>query len=1035
MAMIQTPDQRVRVFISSTMRELSAERAAVRKSVARLRLTPVLFELGARAHPPRELYLAYLRQSHVFLGIYYEQYGWIAPGETVSGLEDEFLASGGKPRLVYVKSPAPNRDPRLAEMLQRIASEGLSYRPFSTPSELAKLVVDDLAVLLSERFGTADGLDVTEVGAAGPGAVQAPVRRGTTTFLFTDVEGSTRLLQQAREAYGTLLEHYRRLVRAAFTAHDGRDVDTRGDSFLVAFPSPGGAVVAAGEAQQALAAHSWPHPFHVRVRIGLHSGEATEADGSYLGVAVHRAARIAAAGHGGQTLLSEATAALVRHELPTGWVLHDLGDHWLKDFPAATRLYQLNLPGLPTDFPPLRTRASRLPIPSTPGSFIGRESDVAALTTLLRDRRTRLVTLTGPGGIGKTRLALEAAHAVVTDLPGGVVFVSLAAVTDPSLVLGAVADAVGARREPGGDVLTTVATAVGSDRTLLVLDNVEQVQEAAGDLAELLERVPAAVLLVTSRAVLRLRTERQFPVRPLADSAAIRLFAERAAAVRPEFYADQDDAIVAQICRRLDGLPLAIELAAARIRVLTPRALLARLGERLDVLGSGPVDLPSRQRTLRATLDWSFGLLQPHEQALFARLGVFAGGWTLEAAEGICGRPGEPDVLETLTALVDASLVVSSGDFGSEPRFSMLETVRVYAGERLAASADWQQTRQRHAAWMVALTENLLHARGGNYRLARQRLDTERANLRAAVLGLLEPDDVAPAALLIRNATAYLQNRGAETELAAWLDAALEKAGGASPPVRGRLLVLRAVVAMVLGELASIPALLSEGEPLLSEDPDYEFDRALAAVVGIQHGFSEGLQEAARAADAALAGFTALGMEIGQATMHLAGGDLALAMGDLEQAASHYRSAISLAETLGEDGMLGRALSMLGLSQLTEGDLAAGRRSVLQGAEVNRRAGEPTSMAYSLEGLAAVALAEGRPSVAAYSLGAATAARDHNALPLTPALPPLVDQLIVRAREQLKEDAFVLATADGRGCSLHEALDRALQELSQPAGT
>ena len=495
--------------------------------------------------------------------------------------------------------------------------------------------------------------------------------------------------------------------------------------------------------------------------MGVHTGEVSLVNGSYVGVAVHRAARIAAAGHGGQILLSDATAALVRDELPAGAALHDLGEHRLKDFPAPARLYQLDLPGLPTTFPPLRASTRRFHLPIPPGGTVGRESEVTAVAALLADPATRLVTLTGPGGIGKTRLALEAAHAAAGDVPGGVVFVPLAAITDPSLVMGAVADALGARRDPGEDAVESVSTALAGDRTLLVLDNLEHLVDAAGDLAELVDRVPAAVVLATSRVPLRLRTERQFPVGALAVPDAIRLFTERATAVRPTFSAEGDDAgAVAEISRRLDGLPLAIELAAARVRVLPPRALLARLGERLDVLAGGPVDLPPRQRTLRATVDWSHDLLRPVEQALFARLAVFAGGWNLGAAERICGREGEPDVLDTLSALVDASLVIPDDD-AAELRFSMLETVRVYASERLSASPDRQETHRRHTAWMLALATELLRARGADYRVARDRLDRELPNLRAAVQRLLDDGDVASVALLVRNAAMYLRYRGA----------------------------------------------------------------------------------------------------------------------------------------------------------------------------------------------------------------------------------------------------------------------------------
>jgi predicted ATPase/class 3 adenylate cyclase len=864
---------------------------------------------------------------------------------------------------------------------------------------------------------------------------QATLPTGTVTFLFTDIEGSTRLLQEAGAAYGYLLAEHRQLLRAAFAVHDGREVDTQGDSFFVAFRGPAQAVGAAVDGQRALAGHDWPSGGRVRVRMGLHTGEATETGGSYVSIAVHRAARIAAAAHGGQVLLSDATASLVRDELPVGVGLHDLGEHRLKDFPAPARLFQLVAPDLPADFPPPNTLGRRRQVPVPPGSFVGREDDVAAVAARLRDHRTRLLTLTGPGGIGKTRLSLEAARVMAADLPGGAVFVPLAAVTDRSLVVGAIVDAVGARRDPGDDAIAVLSTALGEDRTLLVLDNLEQVVDAAGDLAELVERVPAAVLLVTSRSLLKLRVEQQYRVRPLGEAAAVRLFTDRAAAVRPASGSEADERAMAEIAHLLDGLPLAIELAAARARLLPPRVLLERLRGRLDVLGAGPVDLPERQRTLRATMEWSHSLLQPHEQALFARLAVFAGGWELDAVEAVCSRAGEADVLDTLGALVDASLVVAVED-APEPRFFMLETVRMDAAERLAVAPDRPETERAHTEWMLGLTAEALAARGAEHRRTHLRLDRERANLRAAVHRVLGDGDLPTLALLLRNAFGYLAQRDAEVEAVTWLDAALARVRAtpsASAAVLGRLLVLRAVISIPLGEPAAAPRLLREGAPLLPDSPDYEVDRALVAVAAIQEGMEQGLEAAARAVDRALSAFQALGMEVGQLTMQLAAGDLSLALGDPARAGDHYRAAVALARAVDEDPMLGRSLSLLGLSQLATGDVAGARRSLMDGLRANQRGGQLTAMAYSLEGLAALALTEGRPGLATRLLAAAATARGATARPLTPALPPLVQRIVARSREALGEDAFTDAWAEGCGWTLPHALEQALDGLAEPA--
>jgi hypothetical protein len=431
---------------------------------------------------------------------------------------------------------------------------------------------------------------------------------GTITFLFTDVEGSTRLLHEHGEAYAALLLEHRRVLREVFARHEGVEVDTEGDAFFVAFPSARKAVAAAGEAQQAL--DQGP----LRVRMGLHTGEAQVADGTYVGLDVHRAARIAAAGHGGQVLLSAATSALVEIDL------RDLGTHRLKDLSAAERLYQLG----DGTFPPLKTlHHTNLPIPATP--FVGRENELEEVTGLLGRDEVRVLTLTGPGGSGKTRLALQAAGALADDYPDGVFWVPLAPLRDPALVLPQVAQALGAKRDLGQHI--------GDRRLLLLLDNLEHVLAAAADVGELVASCPGLGLLTTSRAPLHLEGEWEYAVDPLAESEAVALFEQRARAVAREFSANGE---VVEICRRLDCLPLAIELAAARAKLLPAAAILARLEQRLPLLAAGSRNAPERQRTLRATIEWSHDLLTEEEQILFARLAVFAGGWELEAAEAIC---------------------------------------------------------------------------------------------------------------------------------------------------------------------------------------------------------------------------------------------------------------------------------------------------------------------------------------------------------------------------------------------------------------
>src|SRR5215210_3959998 len=475
---------------------------------------------------------------------------------------------------------------------------------------------------------------------------------GTVTLLFTDIEGSTRLLEQFGDAYEQVLAEHRRLIREAVAAHDGVEVDTQGDAFFVAFERASDALAAAWEAQREL---------ELPVRMGIHTGEPQLTTGGYVGIDVHRAARICAAAHGRQVVVSETTQRLL-----DGVPLRDVGEHRLKDLGQPVRLFQLG----DEDFPPLRS-LNQTNLPTQPNPLVGREREVSELTKLLGD--ARLVTLTGPGGSGKTRLALEVAAEVVERFDGGVFWVPLAAVTDPELVEATIAQAMGAH--------TGLAQHVGSNAMLLLLDNLEQVLAAAPGLSELLEQCANLRLLVTSRALLRVAGERDYPVDPLPEDDAVALFRERAASAEPI-------EAVQEICRRLDGLPLAVELAAVRTRLLSPSELLERLEHALPILTGGRRDAPERQRTLRATIEWSYDLLADEEQQLFRRLAVFSGSFTIEAAEAVCDAE-----LETLEALLEQSLVRrwASG------RLGMLETISEYAREQLEASDEAERIARRHA--------------------------------------------------------------------------------------------------------------------------------------------------------------------------------------------------------------------------------------------------------------------------------------------------------------------------------------------------
>src|SRR5262245_11544575 len=532
--------------------------------------------------------------------------------------------------------------------------------------------------------------------------------QGTVTFLFTDIEGSTRLLQESGDEYAAMLAGHRRALRGEFARHGGVEVGAEGDAFFVAFATASDAVAAAAAARDALG--DGP----IRVRMGLHTGEPTVTDEGYVGIDVHRAARIAAAGHGGQILLSQATRDLVRADR-----LLDLGLHRLRDLAAPERLYQLG----EGEFPPLRTvDQTNLPVQPTP--FVGRGRELPEVLALLDSHR--IVTLTGPGGAGKTRLALQAAAESVERYGDGVWFVSLAALWDPQLIEQTVAHVLG-----GPDDLHAY---LAGKRTLLVLDNLEQLLPGAAEIVAGLD----ARILATSRSRLNIAAEQELPVSMLPAEDGAALFTQRARQLQPGF---EPDAAVREIAERLDGLPLALELAAARVKVLTPAQILERLGRGLDLLTSGTQDAPERQRTLRGTVEWSYQLLAGDEQRLFARLAVFAGSFALEAAEAICSAD-----LDVLQSLVDKSLL----RHGENGRFFMLATIRELALEKLNELSDVSSLRRRHDTYFLGVAEELdAPERSSGMRVLSaevlDRFDGELPSLRAALAGLLEDgrhDDV-----------------------------------------------------------------------------------------------------------------------------------------------------------------------------------------------------------------------------------------------------------------------------------------------------
>ena len=594
------------------------------------------------------------------------------------------------------------------------------------------------------------------------------VPTGTVTFLFTDIEGSTRLARTLGDRWPDVLETHHRILREAIGTHNGIEIRTEGDAFFAVFASAVDAVAATAEAQDALAAYPWLEDAPVRVRMGLHTGEGRLSGGEYIGLDVHLAARVAATGHGGQVVLSPATHALVHGTLAVSVTLRDLGEHTLKDFDEPVRLYQLG----DRAFPPLKT-ISNTNLPRPASSFVGREREVAGVATLIR-QGTRLVTLTGPGGTGKTRLALEVGSELIRHFPAGVFWVALAPVRDPALVGQTIAQTLGASVD--------LATHIGDRELLLVVDNFEQVVQAAPELGRLTQACPKLALLVSSREVLRVSGEVEYPVPPLPNDEAVELFRSRARLT-------ESDGDVAELCARLDNLPLAVELAAARIRILTPRQMIERLSNRLDLLKGGR-DADPRQATLRATIAWSHDLLSEGEQRLFARLAVFTGGCTLEAAEVVC----EAD-LDTLQSLIEKSLLRRIGD-----RFTMLETIREFAVELLAESGEAEEICRRHFDFLAALgrSANLISDAEGPMR--HDLVIPEQANLRTAIAWASDRGDVEGALRLAVSVESFLVSTN-PFEGARLLQALVDQADGVEDGVMAVALRALGSAKMMAGDL------------------------------------------------------------------------------------------------------------------------------------------------------------------------------------------------------------------------------------------
>jgi len=834
------------------MGELATERRAVSRAISALRLTPVMFEAGARPYPPRDLYRAYLAQSDVFIGLYWQRYGWVAPGMVVSGLEEELELSSGLPRLLYVKGPAPDREPQLAALLARVREEAsVSYRPFQTPAELGRLVRDDLAALLSERF------------AASSRAAAAPA-------------------------------------------------------------------------------------------------------------------------------------------------------------------------------PPSRAAARGLrPLPVSMTSLVGREQAIDEVVGLTGQPQVRLVTLTGPGGVGKTRLAMAVGERLRDRYAAGTAFVPLAAVTDPGLVLDGIGRAVGADLAGTGPPLQALGERLGDGAWLMILDNLEQVVQVAADLSKLLASSPGVTMLATSRTALGLAAEREYPVPPLPppaepgavpleelkSSPAVALFLDRARAVRPGFALTEDNAsAVVEICRRLEGLPLAIELAAARIRLLDPATLLTRLTASLDALGTGAVDLPERQRTLRATVEWSVGLLEDAELSLLETVAVFVDGWTVEAAGQVAGLDDDR-ALELSEALARHSLIyLDSTDSG--PRSRMLETIRVFVAERLAARPDIAVVQRRHADYYRALAgqaDRPLRGTGQNHWL--EWLEAEAGNLATAVRWYLDHDR-APLPHLFRVLWLFWELRDHLGEAREWIGQLTPAAASLDHQARAELLWAAVATANEVYDDTAALAASRRLAPLLGGIEDPYLQAICQLVIGWASPITGDFEGALQQMLGSLAALRAQDEPYWTAVAAVSAAYLEITAGHLDDALRHGQEGRDLAERLGYNWLAAWSRVQLGTLNVVQGRLDQARELLDEALDFSLALNVPLALiAY-----ARLALAAGDPERAAMLAGAADGLRRRAGLGAWPMLRQTEAALLEQIRQALSMGRFEQVYEAGTRLSQREAVAAAREQ-------
>ena len=896
----------------------------------------------------------------------------------------------------------------------------------------------------------------------------------TVTFLFTDIEGSTRLeLELGTARYAAVRERHRELLRAAFAAHGGEERSTEGDSFFVLFDSARSAVRAAIDAQRALAAEAWPDGVNVKVRMGLHTGEALLEFGDVAGYDVNRAARIAATAWGGQMVVSDAVRALAGGDDGT-FQLRDLGEHRLKDLLAPERLAQVVVAGLPDDFPPLRSldaRPNNLPTQLT--SFVGRHDELDEGLRLLRS--ARLLTLTGPGGIGKTRLSLQIAAAAADDFPDGVWFVPLEPVRERELVAPTIARVIGVTDKANRPVIDGIAEALGSGRVLFVLDNFEQAVDAAPIVPEMLSRSPGLQILVSSRIALRVSGEQEFAVPGLptppdpsrlselerlnlptelrkvtADTLegfeAAQLFAARARSVRPSFeLTDANAPAVARITARLHGMPLAIELAAARVKLLSPEQIVDRLEGHLALLTSGSRDLPERQQTLRGAIAWSYDLLDPGTRRLLNRMAVFVGGCELELADRVCGPASEVgvDVFDGVAALVDQSLLrVEEG--ADEQRYEMFDAIREYATEMLATSGECDDIEERRSRAFLDLAEEAApELAGADQRRWLDRLEREHDNLRATLMWAANRPEPELAVRIAFALWRFWQKRGYLNEARGRLDDLRSRGWDLPPLLRARLAEARGGVAYWQADQETAEACYTEALALWREIGDRReianalYNRAYADAAWIMGGRGGQVEDAAGARemlDEALQIYRDLGDPAGEGNILWALGSFHFFANQMSDAEATYREALALHRAGQNQTMEAWSLHMLALALMSQKRSAEAKHAAREALAFFKEAGDVAGITLVLDDLSGVALFDDDLPRAGRMWGAARHLQEITGVDLASFADTGFGSLgYATASQVLPPDDLERYAAEGAAMSLDEAVAYAFESFTDPA--